>query len=68
MSDATLTIGTVFLGGKSVYASNEGNVATNETQEVIVRPDTARNFMIASEGSLKKIWMTPEEDEVWKDL
>ncbi|QSQ07725.1 hypothetical protein H0A61_00041 [Koleobacter methoxysyntrophicus] len=27
-----------------------------------------RDVTIASESSLKKDWLSPEEDEVWKDL
>ncbi|MFQ5717368.1 MAG: DUF2281 domain-containing protein [Nitrospinales bacterium] len=26
------------------------------------------DLTIASESSLKKVWLTPEEDEAWKDL
>lgn len=68
MSDPTLTIGTVVLGSEPVYASQETNVATNDAQEVLVTSDSAKDFMLASEKSLKSIWMTPAEDEAWKDL
>ena len=62
MSHATLTM------GRAVYASGERSVSTNEAQEVIITPDSARDYMLASEKSLMSIWMTPEEDEAWKDL
>jgi hypothetical protein len=64
MSDVTATIGRA----KPVYASREQSVATNAVQEIIIAPETARDYMLASERSLMSIWMTPEEDEAWKDL
>jgi hypothetical protein len=32
------------------------------------RPTPALETALASESSLKKDWLTPEEDEAWKDL
>jgi hypothetical protein len=51
----------------AVYASQEPTYAANTTQEIVIRPK-AGEYAIASEKSLASIWMTPEEDEAWKDL
>ena len=37
-------------------------------QEMNKNERTSIELMFASESSLKKIWMTKEEDEAWKDL
>jgi hypothetical protein len=46
----------------------DGGYAANTAREVIVAADDTREYMLASERALAAVWMTPEEDEAWKDL
>jgi hypothetical protein len=65
MSDSALVIGTIY----SAPQSQESNVAANTAQEIVFESkSSARDYMIASEKSLMRIWMTHEEDQAWKDL
>ena len=53
----------------AVYASQEPRYAANTTQEIVVRPTSAfGEYALMSETSLASIWMTPEENEAWKNL
>ena len=53
----------------AVYAAQETKYAANTTQEINIRPTIAvGEYALVSETSLASIWMTPEEDEAWKNL
>ena len=56
----------------TIYAAmttQGSDVAVNNTQEIVFEPkSSAKEYMIASEKSLMRIWMTYDEDEAWKDL
>jgi hypothetical protein len=53
----------------AAYASQETRYAANNTQEILVPPSRATGeYALASETSLSSIWMTPEENEAWKNL
>ena len=62
MSDSALVMGAIFNSSESVFS-------TNNVQEIVIEPaNMSREYMLASEKSLMSIWMTPEEEEAWKDL
>jgi hypothetical protein len=66
MSQSALVIGTIHA---SHYASAESALAGNTVQEIVIEPASlSRAIMLASEGSLTSVWMTPDEEEAWKDL
>jgi hypothetical protein len=50
------------------YMPQDVERSGNTTQEVVIDVPSSREYMLASEKSLSAIWMTPEEDEAWKDL
>ena len=50
------------------YIAQEERHAANTTREIIIPVSNSREYMLASEKALMSIWMTPEEDEAWKDL
>ena len=64
MSNIAIATADTFLG----YMPQEVDEVRNTTQEIIVPLNETRDYMLASERALSAIWMTPEEDEVWKDL
>ncbi|MGO9412676.1 MAG: hypothetical protein ACLQCB_18260 [Spirochaetia bacterium] len=65
MSNSALVIGTIYMPSS---ASTE-SASANNVQEIVIDPSTAsRELMLASEKSLKALWMTHEEEEAWKDL
>jgi len=76
MSDSTLVMGTVYSphhasveSAYATYAHGESAFAENITQEIVIeQPDAGKEIMFASEQSLMSVWMTPEEEEAWKDL
>ncbi|MGA2974749.1 MAG: hypothetical protein ABSF77_05510 [Spirochaetia bacterium] len=66
MSDSSLVIGTIYTPHS---ASAEPSFAANNAQEIVIEPtDLGREFMLASVKSLMSVWMTPDEEEAWKDL
>ena len=66
MSDSTLVMGTIYA---PYSASIESSFASNNTQEIVIEPARlSRECMLASEKSLMSVWMTPDEEEAWKDL
>ena len=53
----------------AAYVSQETRYAGNITQEIVVRPtNEVGKYALMSETSLASIWMTPEENEAWKNL
>jgi hypothetical protein len=65
MLDTGLAKGTAY----AAYATQEPKYAANTTQEIVIRPTSAiGEYALASETSLISIWMTPEENEAWKNL
>ncbi len=53
----------------SRYEAKHASYTENVVEEIeVVMDDATRSFLLASEKTLKSIWMTPEEDEAWKDL
>ena len=66
MSGSALVVGTIHA---SHYPSAESALAANTAQEILVEPASlGKDIMLASEKSLMAVWMTPEEEEAWKDL
>jgi hypothetical protein len=65
MSDTVLAKGTAYVA----YATQEPRYAGNTTQEIMF-PQTSviGEYALVSETSLSAIWMTPEENEAWKNL
>ena len=50
------------------YMPQSVESAGNTTQVIVVPASNSRDYSLASEKALSAIWMTPEEDEAWKDL
>ena len=65
MFDATVASATVSEG---YVPRQDGDYAANTTQEITIPISDTREYMLASERALAAIWMTPDEDEAWKDL
>jgi hypothetical protein len=66
MSDSALVVGTIYTPDS---ASSGPAFAANNAQEVVIEPASMqREYMLASEKSLMSLWMTPDEEEAWKDL
>ena len=66
MSDSALVMGTIYTPHNS---STESGFAANNAQEIVIEPASLnREYMLASEKSLMSVWMTPDEEEAWKDL
>ena len=63
MSSCAVATADTFLGYMP-HVDRSGNTA----QEVVIEVSSRREYMLASEKALSAIWMTPEEDEAWKDL
>jgi hypothetical protein len=76
MSDSTLAMGTIYAplhasveSAYTHYGYSESAFAVNTTQEIVIEQATmSKEIMLASERALMSVWMTPEEDEAWKDL
>jgi hypothetical protein len=75
MPDSTLVMGTSYAPLHAVesaythYCYAESAFAVNITQEIVIEQATmSKELMLASERALMLVWMTPEEDEAWKDL
>jgi hypothetical protein len=64
MPNAAVATADTLLG----YMPQSVEYAGNTTQEVVVPVSNSRDFVLASEKALSAIWITPEEDEAWKDL
>ena len=65
MSDSALVMGTIY----SSHNTSDSAFAANNAQEIIIEPSNLRKeCMLASEKSLMSVWMTPDEEEAWKDL
>jgi hypothetical protein len=64
MSDSALVMGTIY----SSHFTSESKFAANNVQEIVIEPTQGREYMLASEKSLRSVWMTPDEEEAWKDL
>ncbi len=64
--------------GKAVKNKGEPNTSVKKNQSVLklvdINPEMEKlwerlsELAIASESSLKKDWLTDEEDEAWRDL
>jgi hypothetical protein len=66
MSHSSLVMGTIYT---PYSASLEPVSAENNVQEIVIEPiNSSWEYMLASEKALRSIWMTPAEDEAWKDL
>ena len=66
MSDSALLMCTTYTPHN---ASTESGFAANSAQEIVIEPAIpSREYMLASEKSLMSVWMTPDEEEAWKDL
>jgi hypothetical protein len=66
MSASALVMGTIYT---PYSASLESASAENNVQEIVIEPTSfSREYMLASEKALLSVWMTPEEEEAWKDL
>ncbi len=69
MSDLALAFATTYRQIGATYQAKESSYTENVVQEVEVMMDEAtRDLLLASERALYSDWMTPEEDEAWKDL
>lgn len=65
MSDSALVMGTIY----SSHNTSESAFAANNVQEIVIEPSKlSKECMLASEKSLMLVWMTPDEEEAWKDL
>jgi len=65
MSDSSLVMGTIY----SSHNPSESTFAANNVQEIVIKPSNlSKQCMLASEKSLMSVWMTPDEEEAWKDL
>jgi hypothetical protein len=64
MSNTAIATADTFLG----YMPQVVEEVRNTIQEIIVPVSSSRDYMLASEKALSAIWMTPEEEEAWKDL
>ncbi len=64
MPNTAIATADTFLG----YMPQDVEYASNTTQEIVIPVSNSREYMLASEKALSAIWMTPEEDEAWKDL
>ncbi|MGB3639447.1 MAG: hypothetical protein WBA39_18005 [Rivularia sp. (in: cyanobacteria)] len=56
----------VKLTGLSVEKVN--SLQTNDTNDTDDTQTLVEDFLELSESSLKQVWLTPEEDEAWKEL
>lgn len=53
----------------TIYPASSESASANNVQEIVIQPpNVSREYMLASEKSLMSVWMTPEEEEAWKDL
>jgi hypothetical protein len=68
MADTALQSSTSYNEIRSGYQVQELRFVSNEVQEFVFSFEGTRDFLLASERALLPIWMTPEEDEAWKDL
>ncbi len=50
------------------YIAQEETRAANTAREIVIQAEHSRGYMLASQQVLSTLWMTPEEDEAWKDL
>jgi hypothetical protein len=64
MPNTAVASADTFLG----YAPQDVECAGNTTQEIVISSSNGQDYMLASEKALSALWMTPEEDEAWKDL
>jgi hypothetical protein len=67
MSDSTAIRGTVFSGSRSSYCVQSSGTATNDVQEVIIMSDISNQCQLASDKSLRSVWMTAQEADTTID-
>jgi hypothetical protein len=65
MSNSALVMGTIYT---SHNASPDSAFTANTTQEIVIELNLSKELMLATEKSLKSVWMTPDVEEAWKDL
>jgi hypothetical protein len=65
MADMALFSGTT----QVAYIAREPDYATNTVSVFNIEPSgESRECMLASEAALMSVWMTPAEDDAWKDV
>lgn len=77
MAPAATNIPRRYLSSEPFEMNSSGNERTIEVMPLQFQSSDARTIVLvpatagcalASEKSLRAIWMTPEEEEAWKDL